>query len=137
MTTKEIKDRDAAEKAKAAPITLPAGSYTLEDIEKIHAAAVKAKPEDRQRVVDEAVEKANQAFTERPNQGLEPGMKVVEREHEELGIVEHIQVRAKPAGETEDETAEIDQKVAEKQIDRKSTRLNSCHYCASRLPSSA
>src|SRR3546814_10840893 len=71
MTTKEIKDRDAAEKAKAAPITLPAGSYTLEDIEKIHAAAVKAKPEDRQRVVDEAVEKANQAFTERPNQGLE------------------------------------------------------------------
>src|SRR3546814_17159117 len=89
MTTKEIKDRDAAEKAKAAPITLPAGSYTLEDIEKIHAAAVKAKPEDRQRVVDEAVEKANQAFTERPNQGLEPGMKIVEREHEELGIVEH------------------------------------------------
>src|SRR3546814_21118633 len=99
---------DAAEKAKAAPITRPAGSYTLEDIEKIHAAAVKAKPEDRQRVVDEAVEKANQAFTERPNQGLEPGMKIVEREHEELGIVEHIQVRAKPA-------------------DRKSTRLNSSH----------
>src|SRR3546814_12649224 len=85
MTTKEIKDRDAAEKAKAAPITLPAGSYTLEDIEKIHAAAVKAKPADRQRVAAEAVEKANQAFTERPNQGLEPGLKTVEREHDGVG----------------------------------------------------
>src|SRR3546814_12126313 len=115
MTTKEIKDRDAAEKAKAAPITLPAGSYTLEDIEKIHAAAVKAKPEDRQRVVDEAVEKANQAFTEGPTKGLEPGLKISEREHEELGIVEHIQVRAKPAGEPQEDTAAIEQKGAEQQ----------------------
>src|SRR3546814_18054934 len=115
MTTKEIKDRDAAEKAKAAPITLPAGSYTLEDIEKIHAAAVKAKPEDRQRVVDEAVEKAKQAFPERPNQGLEPGMKIVEREREELGIVRPITVRAKPAGETEEETARQPPKAREKE----------------------
>lgn len=114
MTTKEIQDR--AEAAKHAPITLPAGSYTLEDIEKIHAAAVKAKPDQRQKAVDEALEAANQTFTERPDQGLEPGMKYVDVEREDLGITERVQVRAKPAGETEEETAEIDQKVIDKQI---------------------
>lgn len=110
MTTKEIQDR--AEAAKHAPISLPAGSYSIEDLEKVAKAAVSAKPEARAALVDEQLEKVNQTFTDRPDQGLEPGMKYVEREHEELGVVERIQVRAKPAGETEEETAEIDAKVA-------------------------
>src|SRR3546814_16168147 len=74
MTTKEIKDRDAAEKAKAAPITLPAGSYTLEDTEKPHPAAVQANPEDRHRAVDPARAQATPALPYRPTQGPPPGM---------------------------------------------------------------
>lgn len=114
MTTKEIQDR--ADAAKHAPISLPAGSYNVEDLHKIGEAAVKAKPEDRDELVAKRLDEVNATSTARQENGLEPGMKFVEVTREDLGVTERIQVRAKPAGETEEETAEIDRKAIDKQI---------------------
>lgn len=117
MTTKDLKERTDAEKAAAAPINLPAGSYTIEDLEKLSAAATKAAPEKRDAVVAEGVAAANLTVTNKVEPHLEAGFEFVDVEREDLGVTERIQVRAKPAGETEEETAEIDAKVMQQQAD--------------------
>lgn len=63
-TTAEKSEDAEALAAKHAPLQLASGSYDLTDLEALGRAAAEAKPEDRQRVVDEGLAQANQ----RPDQ---------------------------------------------------------------------
>lgn len=119
---------DAKTLAKHAPLPLPAGSFTLQDLEKIGDAAVKAKPDERDTIVANELEKANRRSDKTDVPGQLPGhtVKEVERvlvegveqpkpggkkgETEVVGevkVTEHIQVfDPKKADEEEDATAE-------------------------------
>ncbi len=81
-------DRTPEEAARAAPVSLPAGSYDAEALSKDLDEAAKAKNDGkREDLVAAALEKHNEIGTE-PATDLQPGYKRVAVENVDLGIVE-------------------------------------------------
>lgn len=80
-------ERSDAEAARAAPVSLPAGSFAMDDLSKDLAEAAKAKNDkNRDELVAKAVEKHNQIGTE--PQGIQPGYTRVEVVDEVSGVTE-------------------------------------------------
>lgn len=82
-------DRTEAEAARAAPVSLPAGSYDLAELTKGLAETSKAKHDDnRDEMVAELVAKANQTALPADTMGVEPGYKRVAVDDQIVGVTE-------------------------------------------------
>lgn len=85
----ETDDRSPEQAARAAPVSLPAGSYDSAELDKALSAAAKAKDEDaRAAAVDKALADTRAKSTEHAALGVQPDQKLVEVTDERLGITE-------------------------------------------------
>jgi hypothetical protein len=94
-------EQETADRAKHAPLPLPAGSFYLQDLERIGDAAVNAKPEERDALVSAELERANQRTDNIETPGAIPGHDVQEVERV---LVEGVE-RPVEDGSDETETA--------------------------------
>jgi len=81
-------DRTELQAARAAPVSLPAGSFDAAELDKLLGDSAKAKNDKaRPALVGEAVEKLNEIVTS--SSGLQAGYKRVEFTDEATGITEY------------------------------------------------
>ena len=103
---RKVSDRTDAERDRARPVDLPAGSYDAAKLRKSLDEAAQAKNDDnRDEMVAKAVEKHRDTPFTPGTIGLNPGEKRVKVEDERLGITEERVVFDKDARE-EAETAQ-------------------------------
>ncbi len=82
-----VTDRSEIEAARAAPVSLPAGSFDASDLSAILGETSKAKHDkDRDELIPAAVEKLNEAPI--ATSGGQPGYKRVEVQDEVSGVTE-------------------------------------------------
>lgn len=86
-------DRSPEEAAKAAPFAFPVGSFDFHALLAAGNAAAEAKPEQRQEVLDKALDEANERLHGAVDLQLEPGFRYDAVERKDLGVTEVIQVR--------------------------------------------
>lgn len=80
--------RSPEEAARAAPVSLPAGSYDSAELDKALSGAVKAKPEDRDAAVAAAVAKVHVAGTDHSTGAVPEGYQRVDVDDEVSGVKE-------------------------------------------------
>jgi hypothetical protein len=109
MTEKSLTDETGRNSAdpKHAPVSLPAGSYDVDKLDKGLGQVVKAKPEERDGVIHDVLTEAFAGETlDRGDPALAPGFKRVEVAHPELdGVKENAVVFDEKLDEKERERA--------------------------------
>ncbi len=84
-----VEERTDLQAQRAAPVSLPAGSYDSEALASAFAEAAKARNDgSRDEIIGAALEKANETPIAAETLGLPPGYKRVEVEEKDLGITE-------------------------------------------------
>lgn len=97
MTTKELKEREAAEgPAPSNAVSIPAGSFKLEDLEKGLEGATSKSDDKREEAVAKVLDEANQTEIARNAGDLTPGDVVKEVTREDLGVTEQLRVYVPP-----------------------------------------
>lgn len=83
-------DRTPEQAARAAPVSLPAGSFDADALNKAFDEAAKAKnAEKRDELIADALEKHNEIGTASADLDLQPGYKRVDVVDEQLGVTEN------------------------------------------------
>ncbi len=99
-------DRTPEQAARAAPVSLPAGSYDAEALNKAFDEAAKAKNDGkRDELIAAALEQHNEIGTASSALDLQPGYKRVDVVDEQLGITENRVVFDPKAAEAAEEAS--------------------------------